>query len=143
MSSRKTTLETIYKYSLEIYTLIKTEKLKKDLVYNTLLDRDTNLLLSSIKNISKSKINELKEKYNKIDFLDEVLYTADNKYHHLKEIRNIVDISNMIESVITDDLYDKKIKACYTDQIIELLMEDYYDYNSMKLFSNYKIDLMD
>ena len=107
MSSIKTTLETINKYSLEIYTLIKTEKLKKELVYNTLLDRDINLLLTSIKNVSKSKISKLKEIYNKIDFLDEVLYTVDNKYQHLKEIRNIVNIDNVIETVVTNDLYNK------------------------------------
>lgn len=143
MSSRKTTLETINKYSLEIYILIKTKKLKKELVYNTLLDRDTSLLLNSIKNISKSKTNDLKENYNKINCFDEVLYITDNKYHHLKEIRDIVDINNIIETVISDEIYDKKLRAYYTDLVLELLMEDYYDYSSMKLFSNYKKELIE
>lgn len=143
MSSRKTVLETINNHSLTLYSLLKSKKIKIKDLYEAVLTRDKELVLQKLLPITSRKIDNLKKKYTKEDCLDEILFLTDNKYHHLKEIRNIVNLENLINSVITDKIYLEKLKIHYTDFILDLLVEDFYDYKSLQLFSQYKIKLIE
>lgn len=135
MSSRKTVLETINDHSLILYCLLKSKKIKTKDLYEAVLTRDKELVLKQLLPVTNNKINNLKEQYTKENCLDEILFLTDNRYKHLKEIRDIVNIDHLVEFVMTDKVYLTKIKIHYTDLIIDLLVEDFYDYKSLKLFS--------
>jgi hypothetical protein len=143
MSSRKTVLETINDHSLTIYYLLKTKKIKIKDLYEAVLTRNKDIILEKIVPIKDKKLNSLKEKYTKEDCFDEILFLTENRYYHLKEIRNLVNIKEIIETVITDKIYSEKVKIHYTDIIIDLLVEDYYDHTSLNLFSKMKKKLIE
>lgn len=138
MSSRKTVLETINDHSLALYCLLKSKKIKTKDLYEAVLTRDKELVLQKLLPITDKKINDLKKEYTKKECLDEVLFLTDNRYRHLKEIYDIVNIENVVEFAVTDKIYTDKLKIHYTDLIIDLLVEDFYDYNSLKSFSKLK-----
>lgn len=144
MTSRKTIIETIYKYSLELFYLLENKKITKSKLYEVILSNNKSQI---VKIISKTKdINYFKyykETYTKRDCIEEILFITDNRYKHLKEIKDIVNIDDIIEEVITDKIHYKKIKVMYTDRIIELLMEEYYDYKDIELFIKYKTNLIE
>jgi len=134
MASRKSILEIINDNSLVLYCLLVNNKIKTQNLYEAVQTRNKDLILDKITKISKNKTKELEENYTKIDCLDEILYLTENKYNHLREIRYIVNMDSTVESVITDKIYLEKIKIHYTDLIIDLLVEDFYDYQSLKKF---------
>lgn len=137
MASRKNVLEIINNNSLILYCLLKDKKFKIKNLYEAVLTRDKNLILEKIIPVSNKKIENLKKIYTKENCLDEILYLTD-KYKHLTEIRYIVNIDSIIETVITEKIYLKKLKVHYTDLIVDLLVENFYDYQSLQLFSNLK-----
>ena len=141
MTSRKNILKLIIDNSLELYYLLVNKKLETKILYESLLT-DNNDFLKEIKSITKINKNKLKENYSKIKCFDEVLYLTDKKYKHLKEIRYIVNIDSIVETVITEKIYDEKIKIYYTDLILDLLIEDFYDYKSLKKLSNIRTKLI-
>ena len=134
MASRKNILEIINNNSLALYCLLINNKIKTEILYEAVQTRNKELILEKILPISKKKTNELKDKYTKENCLDEILYLTDNKYRHLKEIRYIVNIDETVQEVVTEKIYQEKIKIHYTDLIIDLLVEDFYDYKSLKKF---------
>lgn len=138
MSSRKTVLETINDHSLILYCLLKSKKIKTKDLYDAVLTRDKELVLKQLLPVTNKKISELKKQYTKENCLDEILFLTDNRYRHLKEIRDIVNIDDVIRNVVPDKIYLDKVKIHYTDLIIDLLVEDFYDYKSLKLFSKLK-----
>ena len=138
MASRKNVLEIINDNSLVLYCLIKNKKFKINDLYEAVLTRNKELILEKIIPVSDKKIKTLKKVYTKENCLDEILYLTDNKYKHLKDIRYIVNINTIIETVITEKIYLKKLRIHYTDLIIDLLVEKFYDYESLQLFSNLK-----
>lgn len=139
MSSKKTVLETINNYSLELYYLLKNKKIKTEYLYQAVLTRDKEAILQKLLlPIADKKIHELLNNYTKENCLDEILLLTDNRYHHLKEIRNIVNLHDFVESILSDRIYREKVNIHYTDLIIDMLVEDFYDYRSLQLFSKMK-----
>lgn len=135
MTSRKSILDFINDNSLILYCLLKSRKIKTKILYEALLTKNKDIILKKIVSVSNKKINSLKENYTKENCLDEILYLTDKKYRHLKEIRYIVNIENLVKTTITDPIYIEKLKIHYTDLIIDLLIDDFYDYKSLKKFS--------
>lgn len=138
MTSCKTVLETINKYSLELFYLLKHHKIKKKELYEALEKRDKSLVLKLIVPINDKKQETLINNYNIYDCFDEILYITDNRYKHLKDIRNIVDINHIIKETINTKIYNQKLRVHYTDLILDSLIEEFYDYPSIKLFTKYK-----
>ena len=138
MSSRKTVLETINDNSLILYCLLKNKRIKTKNLYEAVLTKDKELVLKQLLPITNKKVENLKEEYTKENCLDEILFLTDNRYRHLKEIRDIVNIDHVVEFVVSDKIYLDKLKIHYTDLIVDLLVEDFYDYKSLQLFSKYK-----
>ena len=138
MSSKKTVLETINEYSIELYYLVKSRKIQKKYLYQAVLSKDKEAILSKMLPVSKRRMQSLQSMYTKKDCLDEILFLTDTRYQHLKEIRNIVNLESFVELVISDKIYLEKLRIHYTDFIVDLLVEDFYDYQSLKLFSKMK-----
>ncbi len=143
MSSRKTVLELINKNSLTLYCLLKSRKIKTKDIYEAVLRKDKEFVLKQLLPITDRKLKSLQKQYTKRDILNEILYLTDNRYHHLKEIKNIVNIDATIELTITDKIYDTKLNIHYTDLIIDLLIEDFYDYKSLQLLSKLRKKVID
>ena len=143
MSSRKTVLEVINDHSLELYYLLENKKLKTKDLYEAVLTKDKELVLKKLLPITDKNKKKLENKYSKEKWLDEILFLTDNKFRHLKEIRNIVNINDVVKTVITDKIHLDKLKIYYTDLIIDLLIEDFYDYESLKLLSKTKQKIID
>lgn len=142
MTSRKSMLKIINDNSLILYYLLINKKFKIKNLYEALISKNKDLILDKITAVQDKKLNILKEKYTKEDCLDEILYLVDKKYKHLREIRYIVNIDATIESTITDKIYLEKLKIHYTDLIIDLLIDSFYDYQSLKKFSEMRENLI-
>ncbi len=135
MTIKKTILKAINTNSLQLYYLLTENKIKIEDIYKIIVTGNKDLLTGKKLTIPKSKLNELKKDYTKYNCLDEILYLTNKKYKHLKEIRYIVNINSLVEEVVTDKIYLEKLKVHYTDLIIDLLIESFYDYKSLKYFS--------
>lgn len=136
MTSHKRILEVINRYSLNIFYLITHNKMPISKLYEAILSNNKEIILKEIySRDKKNKFLELKEKYTKCDCVEEILYLTDNRYRHLKEIKDLVDVSDIIDNVVTNSIYEEKVKIHYTDLIIDLLVENYYDYRDLKVFS--------
>ncbi len=136
MTSHKRILEIINRYSLNIFYLITHNKMPISKLYEAILSNNKEIILKEIySRDKKNKFLELKEKYTKRDCVEEILYLTDNRYRHLKEIKDLVDVSDIIDNVVTNSIYEEKVKIHYTDFIIDLLVENYYDYRDLKVFS--------
>ena len=68
---------------------------------------------------------------------------TDNRYKHLKDIRNIVRLDDLLEYILPRKLHIEKVKIYYTNIIIDKVLEKYYDYESSKLLSNLKLELLE
>lgn len=138
MTSRKNILKIINDNSLELYCLLKDNKIETKLVYDAILSKSNNLLLESIVPVSDMKIKNLELDYPKENCLDEILYLTDKKYKHLRDIRYVVNMNLIVDTIISEKIYLEKLKIHYTDLIIDLLVEDFYDYKSLQIFSKLK-----
>lgn len=136
MTSHKRILEIINRYSLNIFYLITHNKMPIGKLYEAILSNNKEIILKEVySRDKKNKFLDLKEKYTKRDCVEEILYLTDNRYHHLKEIKDLVNISDIIDNVVTNSIYEEKVKIHYTDLIIDMLVENYYDYRDLKVFS--------
>ena len=143
MASRKTILELVNKYSFKLYYLLVNNKLKTKDLYKIIKTKDKELLLSKQKLVTTRELNQMIQPYSKEDCIDEILFLTDNRFRHLKEIRNLVNIDDVVSSVVTDNIYLEKINIHYTDLIIDMLVEDFYDYQDIQLLSNCKLELIE
>ncbi len=131
----------IYKDSLDIIDDINNKKLSIDLLYEMI--KDNRYAKSKIEEISHRKKFNLVKKYDKMSILDEILFLTDNRYSHLKDIRDIVNLDDLLEYMLPEKLYFDKVKIYYTNTIIDLILDKYYDYESSKLLSEAKLELLD
>ena len=143
MTSRRNMLKIIKSDSLKIYYLLKNNKLKTKTVYEAMFSKKKELISKKEVNVLKKEIDSLKKLYTKENCFDEILYLTDKKYSHLKNIRYIVDISSIIDEVVSDKIYLEKLKIHYSDLIIDLLVEDFYDYKDLMEFSKLKQELIE
>lgn len=138
MSSRKTVLEIINEHSLELYHSLKTKKIKPNYLYQAVLAKDKEAILNKILPISNKKKQILLDSYTKEDCLDEILLLTEKRYQYIKGIRDIVNLDEFIEFIITDKIYKNKVNIYYTNMIVDILIENFYDYKSLQLFSKMK-----
>lgn len=138
MSSQKNVLETVIDYSLELTYLIQKKKIKIDDIYSAFIMKQDDFLFHDMVPIEKKDISKLKKKYSKFDCFDEILNDTDHHYFHLKNIRYLVDISEMVETVITEPIYLEKLKIYYADSILDQLVEKFYDLDSIKFLGKLK-----
>lgn len=135
MVRHKKILEFINRYSLDIFYLINNKKMSINKLYEAILSNNKEVILKEVYSQNKkSKYLKFKAKYTKRDCLEEILYLTDNRYRHLKEIKDLVDVSNIIDEAVTNSIYKEKIRIHYTDFIIDLLIENFYDRNDLKIF---------
>lgn len=127
----------INKYSIEIYDGIVTGKIKVEDLYNIIINKG-NVEDLNIKEISLEQAKEIFDSYNKMMYLDDILYLNSDKYSHLRGIVDLVNLNNLINYAISDDILIEKIKLDYSNKIIDELLSNYYDYESAKLFSKLK-----
>lgn len=139
----KNLLKLINKYSLEFYYLISTKPNKRKVIYKNLLSGNKESLLEILPVIPDNKRDELIKKCSKYEYLDEIIYDYTKLFNHLREIRNIVNLDAMIDVVIPDIIYHKKVKLHYLDIILDLFVEEFYDYENIKQISKFKEELIE
>ena len=126
--------------SLEIYDGIvnKTIKIKKiyDLIKNKIDIKEL-----KIKGISNNTMKKVIKSYDKMDYLDDILYLMKNRYSHLRGIINVVNLDDLLDYILPNDVLIEKVKLDYSNKIIDLLLEKYYDYENAKLLSKLKEEL--
>ena len=142
MTSRRNVLKIINSDSLKIYYLLKNNKLKTKTVYETMFSKKKELISKKEVNVLEKEIDSLKKLYTKENCFDEILHLTNKKYSHLRSIRYIVDISSIIDEVVSDEIYLEKLKIHYSDLIIDLFVEDFYDYKDLMMFSEMKQELI-
>lgn len=138
MDTSSKVIEKIYKNSLEIIDSLDKKIINVDDLYNMVKSNRFKSLSISSKNKKK-----LLSVYTKDSILDEILFLTDNRYKHLKDIRGLVNLDNLIEYILPEKIYTNKVKVYYTNIIIDRILEKYYDYESSKLLSDLKLELLD
>lgn len=137
MPSNIRVIYAINKYSVEIYDGIVTNKIKINDIYDLIINKG-NVEDLNIKEVSLKKAKEIFNSYNKMSYLDDILYLNSDKYCHLRGIVDLVNLDNLINYAIPDDILIEKIKLDYSNKIIDKLLEEYYDYDNAKLLSKLK-----
>lgn len=143
MNSQTSILETIIDYSLELTYLLRKRKLKKKTLYDAFVTKNNNILFENILPVGKKHLDHLKQTYSKWDCFDEILYLTENHYEHLKKIRYLVDITEMVETTIPESLYQEKLKLHYADFLLDQLVETFYDSDSIKRLGKLKQKLIE
>ncbi len=138
MDTSSKVIEKIYKNSLEIIDSLDKKIINVDDLYNMIKNNRFKTL-----DISDRNKKKLLSVYTKDSILDEILFLTDNRYKHLKDIRNLVNLDNLIEYILPEKLYTNKVKVYYTNIIIDKVLEKYYDYESSKLLSDLKLELLE
>lgn len=144
MALQDQVLELMIKYSVELYELLNNKKIKTDIFYSILDQENKNKLLELIdKNkIKVSKKIDTKE-YTKRDCLEEIIFITDTRYKHLKEIKDIVNINNIVKTTVTNKIHNKKIRINYFNKILDLILDDFYDKDQIQVIVKYKHLLAD
>ena len=140
MPSNIKVIYAINKYSVEIYDGIVTKKIKIKDIYDLIINKG-NIDDLKIKEISLAKAKRIFKSYDKMPYLDDILYLNDNKYSHLRGIIDLVNLNDLVNYIVPDDILIEKIKIDFSHKIIDKLLEQYYDYDSAKLFSKLKEEL--
>ena len=141
METSSKIIDKIYKNSLEIIDSLDKKTLSVDDLY--LMVKDNKFKPSKIGKLTTRRKNNLVNVYTKISILDEILFLTEDRFKHLKEIRYIVNIDNLIEYILPEKIYIDKVKVYYTNMIIDKILEKYYDYESSKLLSDLKLELLE
>ena len=137
MPSNIKVIYAINKYSVEIYDGVVTNKIKIKDIYDLIINKG-NVEDLNIKEISLNKAKKIFNSYEKMAYLDDILYLNSDKYSHLRGIVDLVNLNNLINYAIPDDILIEKIKLDYSNKIIDKLLEEYYDYDNAKLLSKLK-----
>lgn len=137
MPSNIKVIYAINKYSIEIYDGIVTGKIKIQDIYELIINKG-NVEDLNMKEVSLKKAKEIFNSYNKMTYLEDILYINSDKYSHLRGIKDLVNLNNLINYAISDDILIEKIKIDYSNKIIDKLLETYYDYDNAKLLSKLK-----
>ena len=124
----------INKYSLEIYDGIVKKTITVEDIYD-LIKNKGDIESLHLKKISNVKIKKIEKQYDKVIYLDDILYIMRDRYSHLRGIRHIVNINDLLDYIIPEDIFIEKIRISYTIKIINKLLDKYYDHDSAKLFS--------
>lgn len=119
-------------YGATLYYMLENKTLKLDDIKNVLF-KDTfeqvNLVFPSlISKIDVNAIEESKNKYScsftKLDCIDRIIKKDNDKHQHLKEIRNVVNLNEKIDSMIKDRTYKQAFNLFYTNKILDMLDKD-------------------
>ena len=126
--------------SLEIYDGIVNKTIKIEKIYD-LIKNQIDIKELKIKGISNNTMKKVIKSYDKMDYLDDILYLMKNRYSHLRGIINVVNLDDLLDYILPNDVLIEKVKLDYSNKIIDLLLEKYYDYENAKLLSKLKEEL--
>lgn len=143
MRNQKNILEVVINYSLELTYLLRKRKIKKKTLYDAFVTQNHKILFENILPVEKKQLDYFKKTYSKWDCLDEILYLTENHYEHLKNIRYLVDITEIVETTIPESLYQEKLKLHYADFLLDQLVETFYDSDSIKRLGKLKQKLIE
>ena len=139
MPSNNKFIYAINECSLKIYDGIKTKKINIETIYEIIKSKKIDFEIDY--DITDQKTKRMLKALKKEDIFDEILYITEDKYKHLKEVKDLVNLDAIINYALTDEIYVEKVKLYYSDKIIDLLLENYYDYDDIKIFSKLKQDI--
>jgi len=127
--------------SLEIYDGLKSKQLDKNDLFNKIKEKeDINKL--ELKELTTRKKNKMISICSKTEYLDELLYINEDKYSHLKDIKELVNLDNLINYILPDNIFIEKIKLYYSYLVIDILTETFYDYKDLKILSKIKENIV-
>ena len=103
--------------SIEIFCLLLRKIITLSDIYDFLSTDST----KEIKELNQSLTFNLKKyykKFSKLNCIDLVLEDND-KYKHLKELRELVNMDDIIDKIIGDNTYEKTIRLLYTKELLK------------------------
>ena len=127
--------------SLEIYDGLLSKNIKKKDVFELLKTKEDFDRLRLPEVLPRRKEKMLKE-LTKEKYLDELLEIKENRYSHLREVRHLINLNDLMDYILPDDIFMEKIKMYYSELIIDKLSEEFYDYNDIKILSKIKENII-
>ena len=110
--------QTIHKNSLNIYVAIKKKRLSLTKLVEAIQDYhvDSMSLISS-----EFQLGYYLRQYTKLDCIDEVISYSNDRYYHLKEIRDVVNMDLIVDQIMDSRTYDLVFQFYYTRKLWELI----------------------
>ena len=127
--------------SLEIYDGLLSKNIKKKDVFELLKTKEDLDRLRLPEVLPRRKEKMLKE-LTKEKYLDELLEIKENKYSHLREVRHLINLDDLMNYILPDNIFIEKIKIYFAELIIDKLTEEFYDYNDIKILSKIKENII-
>ncbi len=129
--------------SIKLYEFLQQNKIKKKQVYLVLQKGNTKFLSEQLKKSEQKKAVEDLKNYTKRTCFEDFFWQNENKFPHLKEIYDIVNMDSMINQVITNPIFEKKRNLYYADFMIDSLIEEFYDYQSVQFLAKVKQEIIE
>lgn len=123
MKLYKKIFQIIYKDSLKYYVLLQKKKVSL-LSFSKMIEEEDVDMITNLDTISFQK-KYYEGHYTKLDCIDEFLEYSNNseKYYHLREIRNIVHLEDMLGKVLDDKVYQRALDFYYLRRFFQKLFE--------------------
>ncbi len=135
--------EFINQNSIALSILLRQKKIKKKQIFQILQNGKTEKTLlpmqtkNEIQNVSFQKL------YTKKNCYEDFFTQNAAKFPHLQAIYGIVNIDDMINQVVTNPIYEKKRNLYYFDLLIDSLVEEFYDYQSIQFLAEAKQEMIE
>lgn len=122
-------IKELNEYGATIYYLLDTKKIKLDDVTNLLfkdnIEQVDLLFPKFICNISLEDIKEseniLKKEFTKLNCIDRIILQDNDRHQHLREIRGIVNLDEIIDDMIKNKTYQMAYNLHYTEKILDMI----------------------
>ena len=118
MTSKRNILKLLAKNGLAFYSMISRKNVSLNDFVDSITNQDINKLEEQL-NTYQDDYTYYRKRYTKLDCIDSVLELNIEKYQHLKEIRNIVQMDTIVNGIIDDKTYEKALSTYYLDRLFE------------------------
>ena len=137
MLSSSNLIYSIIDNSFEIYDGLVKKTIDIDKIYN-LLKNKKELKKKDIIKITDIKKNRMLNNYKKSNYLDQILALDQDRFKYLIDVRYLINLDDLIEYILPNEIYIEKVKLEYSNKIIDLLLDKYYDNDSVRLLGKTK-----
>lgn len=110
---------------LGCYLMIKKKNVSITNFTKAMENNDIDSIKEWIKKYPVTNISYYEKKYTKVNCIDEVLEYSYDKYHHLREIRDVVRMEPIADKIIDDKTYKRALSVYYSFQIFNLIFKNH------------------
>lgn len=121
MTPVRSTAKWVSNHGLECYLLVKKKKISITACCKLIENGDLSTIKDKVKKLPIFSEKYYESKYTKLDCIDEVLDYSNNKYQHLRQIRDIVLMEPIVNTILDNKTYKKNLSFYYAKEFFNIL----------------------